>query len=94
VEATAESAAAQQRASRRWRAAAGQVMLARWRHRNLVRHAGGSTPDDRMFFEHFRRRLSRAAATLDLTATAFGLRHAALLGPFLQAGHHRIAPKP
>ena len=37
-----------------------------------------------MYFKQFSRRLNRAAATLDLTATAFGLRHAALLGSFLQ----------
>lgn len=83
AEATAKAAAAE-RARSRWRAACGQVLLARWRHRNLVRHAGTATPSDRMFFKHFSRRLSRMTTTLDLTATAFGLRHAALLGPFLQ----------
>ena len=96
-------AAATARTSLRWRAACGQVILARWRHRNLVRHAGTATPDERMFFKHFSRRLSRATATLDLAATAFGLRYAALLAPFLQVhigvvrnlslAHNPLAPR-
>ena len=76
-------------ARHRWRAAVGQVLLARHRMRARKRGAAMATKHQALHSEQFERRLDPDARVLDLTASDFGTRQAGALPAFLQAGRAR-----